>query len=100
MANNATPTEITIPINEKLIWDYDIPENAQQNEAFLRWYLARVLTRGSSEDLRAIGIKTISIYLPDLVLPRDIRAFWEWYLNLPAVKKRHGIAELISTAAT
>jgi hypothetical protein len=28
--------EINIPINEKLVWDYDIPENAQQNEAFLR----------------------------------------------------------------
>ena len=56
--------EINIPINEKLVWDYDIPENAQQDEAFLRWYLARVLTRGSADDLRAIGIKTIlSIYL-------------------------------------
>jgi hypothetical protein len=90
--------EINIPINEKLVWDYDIPENDQQNEAFLRWYLARVLTRGSADDLRAIGIKTISVYLPDLSLPRDIRAFWEWYLDLPTVKKRYGITDTISAA--
>jgi len=90
--------EINIPINEKLVWDYDIPENAQQNEAFLRWYLARVLTRGSADDLRDTGIKMISVYLPDLSLPRDIRAFWEWYLDLPAVKKRYGITDAITEA--
>ena len=90
--------EINIPINEKLVCHFDIPESAQQNEAFLRWYLARVLTRGSADDLRDTGIKMISVYLPDLSLPRDIRAFWEWYLDLPAVKKRYGITDAITEA--
>lgn len=44
-----------IPINEKLIWDYDIPPDVQENEAFREWYISRVLTRGSDNDLRAIG---------------------------------------------
>jgi hypothetical protein len=25
-----------IPINETLVWDYDIPDDAQENEAFRR----------------------------------------------------------------
>jgi hypothetical protein len=27
-----------IPINEILVWDYDIPDDAQENEAFLDMY--------------------------------------------------------------
>lgn len=42
-----------IPINEKPVWDYDIPADAQENEAFRRWFLARVLSRGGDADLRA-----------------------------------------------
>ena len=84
-----------IPINEKLVWDYDIPANAQQDEAFIRWYLQRVLTRGSAEDLRAAGLKTIHAYLPDLQLPLEIRSFWEWYFDLPEVKERYGTADAI-----
>ena len=35
------------PINNKLVWDYDIPEDAQTNEAFREWYVKRVLTLGN-----------------------------------------------------
>ena len=58
-----------IPINPDLVWDYDIPPAAEQSEVFRRWYLARVLTRGRSSDLRAIGFDTIYSYLPSLNLP-------------------------------
>ncbi|MCI0395682.1 MAG: hypothetical protein L0332_25080 [Chloroflexi bacterium] len=82
--------ETAWPINPNLVWDYDIPDDAAQNEAFRRWYLTRVLTRGSANDIRAIGLATIHAYLPVLNLPVDIRDFWEWYFNLPAVKARYG----------
>ena len=47
-----------IPINLALVWDYDIPPAEKQTAAFRRWYLARVLTRGNSSDLRAIGVSS------------------------------------------
>jgi hypothetical protein len=84
-----------IPINEKLIWDYDIPADAQENETFRRWYVARVLSRGGDADLRAIGFQTIHDYLPHLVLPREIRDFWEWYFNQPKVRDRYGNLDLL-----
>ena len=57
-----------IPINEKLVWDYDIPADAQENEAFRRWYIP-ACCRGGDADLRAIGSQTIHDYLPHIVLP-------------------------------
>ena len=77
-----------IPVNPALVWDYEIPPEEEQTDAFRRRYLARVLTRGSSEYLRTIGLRTIYIYLPHLVLPAAIRRFWEWYFSLPEVKSR------------
>ena len=50
-----------IPINLALVWDYDIPPAEKQTAAFRRWYLARVLTRGNSSDLRAIGVSSQKI---------------------------------------
>lgn len=76
-------------INPSLVWDYDIPDNPTQNEAFKRWYLGRVLTRGSADDIRKIGLATIYTHLPLLNLPSEIRMFWDWYFNLPAVKARY-----------
>jgi hypothetical protein len=78
-----------LPVNPDLVWDYDIPLEGQQNEAFRRWYIGRVLTRGRAEDVRAIGLRTIYIYLSQLALPAEIRRFWEWYFSLPEVKKRY-----------
>ena len=86
MAENPKP----IPINPALVWDYEIPPEEEQTEAFQKWYLARMLTRGNSADLRSIGFETIYVSLPSLNLPPAIRRFWEWYFNLPEVKARYG----------
>lgn len=68
-------------INRQLIWDYSA-DASLEDEGFLRWYVARVLTRGGIEDIRALGLETIRAYLPALVLPKRIREFWEWYFHL------------------
>ncbi len=86
-------SEGAVPINTGLVWDYEIPDAEHQDEAFRRWYVARVLTRGRSEDIRAVGLDTIHIYLRHLVLPARIRRFWEWYFSLPEVRERHGIVD-------
>ena len=82
-----------LPINPDLVWDYDIPDDRGQDEAFRRWYVARVLTRGRMGDIRNLGLRTIHAYLPDLVLPTKVRRFWEWYFSLPDVKARYGTAD-------
>ena len=82
-----------LSINPDLVWDYRIPDEGPQDEAFRRWYIARVLTRGRMEDVRDLGLPTIHAYLPDLVLPTRIRRFWEWYLSLPDVRVRYGSAD-------
>ncbi|MFN8488399.1 MAG: hypothetical protein U0350_12445 [Caldilineaceae bacterium] len=65
----------TLPINPDLVWDYEIPAEADQSDAFRRWYIARVLTRGRTADLKAIGLQTIYNYFPDLRLPPEIYQF-------------------------
>lgn len=85
-----------LPINKKLIWDYDIPEDAQTNEAFREWYVKRVLTHGTMSDICAIGLATIHWYLPQLFLPQDIGAFWYWYFAQPQVQERYGYLNPIS----
>jgi len=82
-----------LPINPDLVWDYELPAQGEQSDAFRRWYIARVLTRGRAEDIRAIGLRTIYAYLPQLTLPERIRRFWHWYLSFPDVRERHGIAD-------
>lgn len=82
-----------LSINTDLVWDYEIPEEGHQDEAFRRWYIARVLSRGRMEDIRDLGLHTIDAYLPHLVLPDRIRQFWEWYLNQPDVRVRHGLVD-------
>ena len=54
----------SILINKKLVWDYDIPDDAQENEAFRRWYITRVLTHGTAT-------LEESAYLMDLTLGSD-----------------------------
>jgi len=66
-------------VNKSLIWDYDFSEEDYGTEEFRRFYVGRVLTRGSDADLRAIGLETVRRYLPDLDIPREKREFWEWY---------------------
>ena len=77
-----------VTVNPSLVWDYAVPDAEHQDEAFRRWYIARVLTRGRAEDIRAVGLPTIRAYLPHLMLPARIRRFWEWYLSLPHVTER------------
>jgi hypothetical protein len=89
-----------IPINEKLVWDYDIPPDAQENEAFREWYVKRVLTHGTAVDIRAIGLDTIHSYLPRLFLPKDIREFWYWYFNLPKSRERYGNFDALPETTT
>jgi hypothetical protein len=78
------------PINPDLVWDYEIPDDAHQDEAFRRWYMGRVLTRGQMRDIQDLGLRTIHAYLPDLILPARIRRFWQWYFDQPDVKARYG----------
>ncbi|MFQ6084454.1 MAG: hypothetical protein ACE5WD_14010 [Candidatus Aminicenantia bacterium] len=68
-------------INKSLIWDYDF-EGKYETEEFKKWYLARVLTRGTAKDIREIGFDIIKEYLPFLNLPRKVREFWVWYFIL------------------
>ena len=77
-------------INEKLLWDYDIPADAESNEAFLELYIKRVLTHGTLDDIRAVGLSIIHKYIPRLFLPQDIHEFWYWYFTLPNIRERYG----------
>ena len=52
--------------------------------------------RGSSEDLKSIGLEAIYVYLPDLSISQTVRRFWEWYFNLPEVKARYEPADSVS----
>jgi hypothetical protein len=89
-----------IPINEKLVWDMDIPVDAPTNEAFRKWYVKRVLTHGTAADIKAIGLDTIHHYLPRIYLPRDIREFWLWYFSEPPIRERYGHLDPIPETAT
>jgi hypothetical protein len=94
MTENPKSTQTKpIPVNPALVWDYEIPPAEEQTDAFRKWYLARVLTRGNSADLQAIGFETIYVSLPGLNLPPAIRRFWEWYFKLPEVKTRYESAD-------
>ena len=70
-------------INRALLWDYHFSEEELQTESFRRWYIARVLTNGTFEDLKEVGLETIRRHLPQLWLPAAIRNFWEWYFEIP-----------------
>lgn len=71
-------------LNPKFLWDYTLRAQDLEDEQIKRWYLARVLSRGGLEDIRAVGLATIRHYLPTLRLPRSIRRFWEFYFSLTA----------------
>jgi hypothetical protein len=48
-----------LPINPELVWDFAMPDDGHQDEAFRRWYVARVLSRGRMEDVQDLGLQTI-----------------------------------------
>lgn len=84
-----------LTINKKLLWDYDLPDDASTNEPFCEWYVTRVLTHGVADDIRTIGLSTIHAYLPRIVLPKEIREFWYWYFNQPQVREQYGYIDTI-----
>ncbi|MGH7266647.1 MAG: hypothetical protein ACREMB_17630 [Candidatus Rokuibacteriota bacterium] len=70
-------------IDRRLVWDYPVGAGGEDDEAFRRWYVARVLARGGIDDVRALGFETIREYLPRIAIPRRVRDFWHWYFDLP-----------------
>ncbi len=75
-------------VNQQLIWDYDIPKHDFDTPAFREWYVARVLTQGTLQDIHALGLETIRETLPTLWIPADIQYFWEWYFHIPHANTR------------
>lgn len=69
-------------IDPRFVWDYDLSGINPADEAVQRWYVARVLSRGTLADVRAIGLETIRRFLPSLTLPATTRHFWETYFAL------------------
>ena len=67
-------------VNKTLIWDYDF-KGDYDSEEFKKWYISRVLSCGTKDDIRQLGITTIKQYFSGLNLPNRIRQFWEWYFN-------------------
>lgn len=69
-------------INPRLVWDYEVSPDHLADPAVRRWYVARVLMRGTVADVHAIGLPTIRHLLPSLILPARVRRFWETYFAL------------------
>ncbi|MDI6840293.1 MAG: hypothetical protein QMD71_05545 [bacterium] len=76
-------------INKELIWDYEFEPNNFNSAGFKKWYIARVLTKGTIKDIKEVGLETIYKYLPAITLPLQIREFWEWYFSTQEVQKRY-----------
>ena len=83
-----------IPVNEKLIWDYDWKEEDYKTERFFKWYLARVLTYGTAYDLQHIPFEIIKKYLPELNIPRRVAKFWFKYFNMKEDYKYGNLEQL------
>lgn len=69
-------------MDKRFVWDYELSEADLEDDQVRRWYLARVLSRGGLADIRAIGVEVVREALPSLVLPRQIRNFWNTYFTL------------------
>lgn len=78
-----------LTINKNLIWDYDF-EGKYDTEEFKKWYIARVLSRGTAKDIREIELETIRKYLPSLNLPERIKKFWDWWFDYASANKISG----------
>lgn len=67
-------------VNKALIWDYDF-KGSYDTEEFKKWYISRVLSCGTKDDLRQLGMPVIKQYFSSLNLPNKIRQFWKWYFT-------------------
>lgn len=74
-------TLYSVAINPNLIWDYQINEKGVKTESFFTWYLIRVLTHGTSKDIKSIPLYVIRKYLEKITLPLAVKKFWQWYLS-------------------
>ena len=71
-------------VNRSLIWDYAFSEKDYDTDTFKEWYLARVLSNGSAEDIRnAGGVEAVRQYYLKLHLPLEVERLWSWYLGIP-----------------
>jgi len=76
-------------INRDYLWDYPMAGVDTESEPFQKWYIARVLVKGTLQDLQDVGFETIYAHLPALTLPYPIREFWEWYFDRPASREKY-----------
>lgn len=44
-----------------------------------KWYIKQVLTYGRAEDIAELDWNEIRALLPELELPKEVRALWEQY---------------------
>jgi hypothetical protein len=70
-----------IEVNRGLLWDYDFSPQQLNEDSFFVFYLSRLLERGTADEVKALPRDIISRYLDRLTIPRNIRRFWEWYLE-------------------
>ena len=71
-------------INRRLIWDYRFSEEEYETDAFKEWYLGRVLSHGSAQDIRnAGGVEAVRRSFQQLFLPLEVERLWSWYLGIP-----------------
>lgn len=71
-------------VNRSLLWDHGFSEADLSTDAFKEWYLARVLSQGSSHDIRdAGGTAEVRRYFQKLHLPLETERLWSWYLGIP-----------------
>ncbi|OFW55353.1 MAG: hypothetical protein A2V52_04835 [Actinobacteria bacterium RBG_19FT_COMBO_54_7] len=62
-----------------IVWSTD---EVDLDDPFQRkWYIKQVLTYGRAEDIAALDWDEIESLLPELDLPRHIKAMWEAYFN-------------------
>jgi len=82
-----TPRFITP--KRSIVWSFDHPID-MADPVQRQWYIKQVLLYGRREDLVQLDWNEIKRVLPDLLLPKVIRALWEDYFSLPIVinKKR------------
>jgi hypothetical protein len=69
-----------VRVRKELVWDYDIPDDPESDEGFMAVYVARVLDRGTADDIRSLGVETIRRYLDVAPASRKVIEFWRWWL--------------------
>jgi hypothetical protein len=74
----------------RLLWEYDFGPGEEDTDGFKQACYSKVLTHGTIEEVREIGVVEIARRLPRLFLPAHVRSFWQWYLNTDGVRAKYG----------